>query len=163
MKESIGSTQIFVIVVFMIFLFSGIMALTMNRSNSYAIKDEIVSIIERNGGLDLEAEVPVSGGLTGDGIVIQEIVDTINHLSYRQTGKCPVLPHSEGEVQGYTRGGQKTNGQAAFCITKLNGTKDNGTTKSYYYQVIVFYKLDLPILRNVFIFKSIGETKPLYS
>lgn len=160
MKESIGSTQIFMIVVFMIFIFSGIMSLTMNRSNSYAIKDEIVSIIERNGGLDLSADI---GSASRDGLVIGEIVEAINHMSYRQTGNCPVLSHTEGTVQGYDRRGQKTSGQAAFCITKLNGTKDNGTTNSYYYQVIVFYKLDLPILRNVFIFKSIGETKLLYS
>ena len=56
MKEGIGGIQLFLIVVVLILIFAGIMSYTLNQSNAFAIKDQLVSILESAGGLDLSAE-----------------------------------------------------------------------------------------------------------
>ncbi|MBE6148508.1 MAG: hypothetical protein E7167_03330 [Firmicutes bacterium] len=163
MKESIGGTQIFMIVITLVLLFTGIMAFTINRSNAFAVKDELVSIIERAGGLDLSSEI-IAG--SGDA-TLTKIVEALEHNSYRQIGKCPnsVAGADAYEVAAYQRNGAKVlgNNKAAFCIVKINSQNPVGTPNSYYYQIIVFYTLDLPVIKELFNFKAVGETKALYS
>ncbi|MBE6155910.1 MAG: hypothetical protein E7164_04055 [Firmicutes bacterium] len=162
MKESIGGTQIFIIVIMMVILFSGIMAFTINRSNAFAVKDQLVSIIERAGTFDMNSQI-VGGDSTGSP-ALEEIVDALAHNSYRQTGTCP--SESTGKkVTAYQRNGAQTlgNNDAAFCIVKIDGNSPDGSPPISYYQIIVFYKLDLPVINELFVFKAIGQTKALYS
>ena len=161
MKESIGGTQLFIIVVTLVILFSGIMALAINRANSFAIKDKLVNVIEKHGGFDMDAEI--IGGSSDP--ALQEIIDSLQETSYRQKGKCPVPTSSDDfTVSGYERNGTKTYGsdESSFCILKYPGRNENGTVSVYYYKVVVFYHLDLPVVRGLFSFRVTGETKPLY-
>ena len=48
MKEAMGGVPLFEIVVVFILLFTGIMCLTINHSKAFAVKDEIINIIETN-------------------------------------------------------------------------------------------------------------------
>ena len=174
MKESVGITQLYALVVVLIILFAGIMAFAINRANSFAIKDKIVNILEKHDGFDLTHEI--YGGIDYDNCekdyfddALEEIVCSLQELSYRQTGKCPDSS-SEMEVVGYQRNGTKSmgNNESSFCIVKSSGRTRNGIMKEgvvdlYYYKVIVFYHLDLPIIRQLFSFKNIGETKALYN
>ena len=50
MKEAVSATTIFQIVILFILLFTAIMCLTINNSNAFGIKDEIINIIEMNNG-----------------------------------------------------------------------------------------------------------------
>lgn len=162
MKESIGGTQLFIIVITLVLLFSGIMALTINRSNSFTTKDRIINIIEKHGGFDMNAEL-INGN---EDAVLSEIVDSLQEIAYRQTGKCPEADFDDDfMVSAYQRNGSKSvgNNDSSFCIVRYNGTNKEGTAKVYYYKVIVFYHLDLPVVKNIFNFKTSGETKALYS
>ena len=163
MKESIGGTQIFIIVITLVLLVTGIMAFTINRSNAFSVKDQLVTILERAGGFDMTSEI-VGGSLNGDE-ALEEIVDTLDHNSYRQTGKCPVSNGTDYKVTAYQRNGTQTVGdnEASFCIVQINAKTPDGTPQSYYYQIIVFYTLDLPVIKEIFNFKAVGETKALYS
>lgn len=165
MKESIGGTQLFAIVISLILLFAGITALTVNRSNAFTVKDQLVAIIEKAGGFDMTSEIIV--GATNNNETLQQIVDSLSHNSYRQTGTCPEPNAEENykEVSAYQRNGQKVmgNNRASFCIVKLDSNSPEGIPKSYYYKIIVFYTLDLPVVKSVFNFKVEGETKSLYS
>lgn len=163
MKESIGGTQIFIIVFTLIILFAGIMAFTINYSNAFAVKDQLVSLVETAGGFDLTTEI-VEGSINNDE-TLEKIVETLDHNSYRQKGKCPESKPSEGyTVAGYQRNGAKTlgNNEDSFCIVKIDAKSPEGTPPRYYYQIIVFYRLDLPIIKALLGFKAIGETKILY-
>ncbi len=163
MKESMSVTYIFQIVILFILLFTAIMALTINNSNAFGVKDKIVNILEANDGKYLE-----------DGNLSQEIVDIIESTSYRTTGKC-----DEG-YQGFDRSGAAvTSGaEASVCIKEVEATKgvDNYLTKIFgagnvatddfvpgkYYQIVVFFQLDLPVVKQVYNFKSKAETKVIY-
>jgi len=163
MKESIGGTQIFLIVVTLVLLFTGIMAFTINRSNAFAVKDQLVSIIESANGFDMSAEIVPGTSITDD--TLEKVVEALNHNSYRQKGNCPSAV-SGTEVASFQRNGSRTIGTnaASFCIVRVNaGNMAPGTASGYYYQIIVFYTLDLPVIKEIFNFKAVGETKALYS
>ena len=163
MKESMSVTYIFQIVILFILLFTAIMALTINNSNAFGIKDQIVNILEANGGKYIE-----NGNLT------QEIVDLIESTSYRTTGKC------DEDYQGFDRSGApvSSNGDASICIREVNATdgvdnylssligEDKVATGDFmpgkYYQIVVFFQLDLPVVKQVYNFKSKAETKVIY-
>ena len=155
MKESIGGTQLFGIVITLILVFSGIMALTINHANAFSVKDQIVTVIEKYGGLDIFTDYTTNN-------TIQEIVELLQETSYRQQGKCPEALDGE-QIQGYNRSGDMDNNNASFCIVKIKAHSSSGTPQAYYYKVIVFYRLDLPILKSFLNFRVIGETKVLYS
>lgn len=175
MKEGIGGIQLFLIVVILVLTFAGIMSLTINQSNAFAIKDQLVSILESAGGFDTSAEC-VSGSCNTsirDQETLQKIIDSLDSNSYRQTGNCEGIEEDLNKVQsgkavvvGYTRTGEKTisGRKDSFCIAKIPAQKSNSedTLKGYYYQIYVFYQLDIPIANSIFNFRAIGETKLLY-
>ena len=181
MKESIGSTQLFGIVVTLVVLFAGIMAFAINRTNSFTIKDKLINIIEKHNGFDLTHEI--SGGIDYADCdtdyfsdPLEEMVCSLQDLSYRQTGKCPESGPDSGssnvQITGYQRNGAITTGnnESSFCIVRYSGQNKNmdgtvrgGVVDIYYYKVIVFYHLDIPVVRSFFTFKTMGETKALYN
>ena len=162
MKESMSVTYIFQIVILFILLFTAIMALTINNSNAFGVKDQIVNILEANGGNYID-----------DGNLNEEIVNLIESTSYRTTGKC-----DEGYT-GFDRTGATvvSGGDASVCIKEVNATDgvDNylsgilGTKVATgdfmpgkYYQIVVFFQLDLPVVKQVYNFPSKAETKVIY-
>ena len=166
MKESVSVTVIFQIFILFVLLFTAIMCLTINNSNAFAVKDEIVNIIESNNGKYLDDD---------NRNLSDEIVELLANASYRVTGNC-----GEG-FTGYQRNGQPVgdNERAAVCIKKVSvtdymddylvGELGDGmvATEDFksgsYYQVAVFYQLDLPIIKQIYNFQTVGETKIIYT
>ncbi len=145
MREAIGGTWIFQIVIFFVLLFTGYMCLTINHTKAFNVKDTIVKEIERQEGVALNNPDSDEG--------IQKIVDYLKSASYRTTGKCP------NGYNGYNRDGHIDSRNSAFCIGKQNVHSGSDMPDMAYYRVIVFYQLDLPIFRSVFNFKVSGDTK----
>ena len=164
MRESVSATTIFQIVILFILLFTAIMCLTINNSNAFGVKDEIINIIEMNNGNYLSDD---SSSLS------EKIVDAIAANAYRTTGVC-----DEG-FEGFERNGQPVSegDRASVCIREVNVTEgidkylNNllGDTVAQgefmpgrYYQIVLFYQLDLPVIRQIYNFKTTGETKIIY-
>ena len=168
MKESFGVVQIFFLVIILVIVFAGIMSLTMNHSNAFTVKDQLISIIEKNGGFDVTKELDNEGSGYEP---LEEIVEELVTQSYRQTGKCPdtdtrdVTDPKRYWVGAYTRDGKLVvddKVKPSFCIVKTPGNNTNGSINIYYYKVIVFYHLDLPVIGGLFQFSAIGESRALY-
>lgn len=168
MKEAIGGISIFQIVIFFIILFAAIMALTINHSKAFGVKDEVINIIENEKTLSLSNNYELSEDTR------KKIADHLNTVGYRITGNCP-----DG-WNGYDRNGQKVNKNAAFCV-KANDVsadfqddlekkcKDNVckvTRPDYptmvYYEIILFYQLDVPIINSFTNFEIYGATKIVF-
>lgn len=147
MREAIGGTWIFQIVIFFILLFTGYMCLSINHSKAFNVKNTIVKAIERSDGVDLTQE--------SNDPAISKIVNYLKETSYRTTGKC------DSGYTGYNREGRKTNNNASFCIAEVpvRAGHSNELPNMRYYRVVVFYQLDLPIFRSVFEFRVSGDTK----
>ena len=177
MKEAIGGISLFQIVIVFLLLFTGIMCLTMNHSKAFAVKDEIINILESD-------EILVSGVNTEDKIsekTVEKIANYLSEAGYRIAGKCPENKEkNKNNWVGYNREGKETNGEAAFCIRAVDVTEayindlnnkcknikcnyaTGGFPNQIYYDVIVFYQLDIPIIKYLTNFRLNGSTKILF-
>ena len=160
MKEAIGGTWLFQIVIVFIFLFAGYMCLSINHSKAFSIKSELIESISRHGGIDQE-----------------EIAGILSKASYRTRGSCRRFNDNTCSDDscwvGYNREGRNVgnDNSATFCVRKVNvgnlkSAEDKNTVDElpdmYYYQVRVFYQLDLPIFNSIFSFTVRGDTTLLY-
>lgn len=147
MREAIGGTWLFQIVIVFVLLFTGYMCLTINHSKAFNVKNTIIKAIEREEGADLTNPESDSA--------ILKIVDYLKETSYRTTGTCP------NGYTGYNRDGKIDSKNSAFCIAKQSAISSSEMPDMSYYRVVVFYQLDLPIFNSVFNFKVTGDTKLL--
>lgn len=171
MRESISITTIFQIFILFILLFTAIMCLTINNSNAFGVKDSIINVIEANDGKYLDGAN-----------LSQDIVDVIAETSYRTSGKCPEVENSDNQYQGFDRNGNavsRDSDNAAVCIRKVKTTEEMDTylegvlgvgsvatddfVEGIYYQVVVFFQLDIPVFKQVYNFKTKGETRTIYN
>ena len=162
MKESIGVVGVFQIVILFILLFTGIMCLTINNTNAFAVKNNLLNTI-----------VSLNGNYKDGEKLKEEMVSVINDASYRNTGKC------EDGYDGYDKEGNPVKrGNAALCIKEvdvhgeaneqLNSMFENKIAKddiipAKYYKVMVFYQLDIPVIKQIFNLKNVGETRIIYN
>lgn len=166
MKEAIGGISIFQIVIVFILLFTAIMALTINHSKAFAVKDEVINILENSNATTVKNHKL-------DSNTISKIVETLENGGYRTVGSCP------DDYVGYNRKGDEVSSNASFCIkanliseTYKNDLKNkcknnkcvvtDDNLPMVYYDVRLFYQLDIPIIRNIFNFTINGSTKVLY-
>ncbi len=147
MREAIGGTWLFQIVIVFILLFTGFMCLTINHTKAFNVKNTIIKAIEREEGANLEDPEHDPA--------IQKIVQYLQDTSYRTVGRCP-----SAEYRGYNRDGKLDENKPAFCIAKVNGRgHSEELPDTSYYRVVVFYQLDLPIFNEAFNFRVTGDTK----
>ena len=170
MREAVGGNYLFQIVILFILLFTGIMCLTINHSKAFAVKDEIVNIIENQA---------LSDGVGYDGELNEKTIDKIITYAadsgYRITGKC------EDGYTGYKRDGKETNGNdATICVMPVNVNEsitsdtqkkcganctivDDDLPNMYYYNIKLFYQIDAPIIGNALNLSLKASTKTLYT
>ena len=166
MREAIGGTWLFQIVIVFILLFTGFMCLTINRSKAFNVKDQIIQTLQSYNGINY-------GDDAGSSEAIADIVDYIKDNSYRTAGNVPADEMVNGEKVSYdcyNRDGRIVHDNPVFCIARMPVGKDacagetcfNELPDMTYYRVVVFYQLDLPIFKELFSFKIVADTKTMY-
>ena len=161
MREAIGGTWIFSIVIVFIVLFTSFLALSVNYSKAFKVKNGIVNIIEKREGIS--------------DATVDEISDYLNNVGYLVYSSCPDYVASQSNESAHGFEASNTNSRKfKYCIAKTedtNGYLDayltpwkntNGNIKKTYYKVTVFFRVDLPIMGEIFTFPVTGETKPIY-
>ena len=165
MKEAIGGTCIFVLVISFLALFTTFVSVSTNYSRCYKIKDEILITIERAHGINNDS--------------ITKINEYLKGIGYSSVGKCP----EDGNCWAHFKLSDITpqprwSGDANYCITKYMITSRSSSTgdedpviyttgpvghpESAYYGAVVFFRLDWPILRSMFKINISGETSIIY-
>lgn len=157
MRESITGFTLFNIVIAFIILFAGYISMSINYSKAYNVKNEILNIIKNQGGVCTGTS---STSYNCNNFKTQ-ITDYFNEANYRSTGDC------QSGWTGYTREGDVTLGDAAFCVYGVkidtNTTTVDEVPNSVYYKVEVFYQLDIPIFSSIVRFSLEGETGRIYN
>lgn len=171
MKEAIGGVSLFQIVIVFLLLFTGVMCLTINHSKAFGVKDEIINILEN----DLLASYGSTHNYELNEKTIGNIIDHLNEVGYRITGECP-----SDEWIGYDRNGTEVKDNASFCVRAVNvgeayhndiedkckngkcSTTSDDFPSMIYYDVVLFYQLDVPVLNDVMNFKLYGSTKIIF-
>ena len=149
MKEAIGGAWLYGLVITFIVLFTGYLALSVNYSKAFKVKNKIITIIEQNEGLTDAAQA--------------DIVKYLNDVGYFVYGPCG--RDSALDEQGYTdkrgyEGQGLNNNNYKNCVATRN--VENDMLQRKYYKVTVFFKFDLPVLDSMFTFPVTGETKAVY-
>ena len=171
MRESIGGSWLFSIVVLFIALFSAFLAYSISYTRAFNVKNEIINYIERNEGF-----VPFSGGEADNGKgtnctdikncsnddllkatnVEANIYGMIKRAGYNYTAAeaidCTTVGHSEAKAR-----------DGGYCITKYCKSDSKKDQQYYvYYRVTTFIAIKLPVVNIVMNVPISGETKSIY-
>ncbi len=158
MRESIGGTWLLGLVLTFIIFFASFLALSVNYSKAFNIKNNVVDLVEKYEGNNCAARKRIAEYMKNDGFLVY--------------GPCP------SDYTGYDSNGNKieNGGRALFCIGtsnvnttgKVPSDDDDGTPKTetiiskQYYRIIVFFKIELPIVSDLTTIRLKGETSTIY-
>ncbi len=157
MKESIGGVSLFNIVIVFVLLFTGYISLSINYSKAYNVKNELLNIIKNQGGVCTSDRPNNTNNCYN---FAEQIQDYFKEANYRSTGNCDT---SDGWL-GYSRNGDliRDGKNSAFCVKAVKPKSNTELPNALYYQIKVFYQLDLPIINSMFEFSIFGETSRVY-
>ena len=153
MKEAIGGTWLFTLVIAFLAVFTTFVSVTTNYSRTYKIKDEIVMDLEYYNGVNQES--------------LKAINNYIKGIGYTSTNKCP---DDGGKWMGFSVKKESEGGydiactsNANYCIKKTLTSSCKIYSPRAYYTVVVFFQLNWPVLRQAFHVDISGETSTLRS
>lgn len=146
MKEAYGGVWLFIIVITFLTIFSSYLALSINYSRAFKVRDEVINIIERDKGL--------FNSLGQDTGAIGEIQEYLASVGHRAQGKCA------NGYDGYSLSSRgTTSNNVVFCIQTINSSTYRDVTTSKYYKVQIFFNLDVPIFGEYFGSSLYGTTR----
>lgn len=131
MREAVGSTFLFKLMIFFIFFFASFLAIAINYSQAFRIKNSVINRLEQLEGYNETSEA--------------EISQIINSSGYYRNVDC------NSEETGVAP--ENTTG---VCI---RGLKTGTNNENVYYQVTTYISFNFPIVGNLFTFPVRGETK----
>ena len=143
MRDAIGGAWLFGLVAIFIVIFSGYLAVSINYSKAFKIKDEVISMIETSEGMHGNTEPKIENYLNSSGYNVYGSCGTD-----RGTG---LLPKSTAESDKFK-----------YCVCKVKDSASKSGMEIYSYEITVFFRLDLPVLGNIFTFPVPGKTKAIY-
>lgn len=147
MKEVIGSTWVFSLVVAFMFLFSGFLALSISYSKIFKLKNEVLVILEKYEGLTPDSHQIINNLLSSSG--------------YKTKGDCSGWRYGQDNLQSSPRNINKVQKSKTYfyCLTPEVANKSG----YIHYEVSLFYRFNLPVLGEFTNFKITGRTKEIYS
>ena len=177
MKSSFSNMWLLGLVALFIFIFAGYLAVTISYSTAFKMKNEMILIIEKHNGMTYDQGSSESSKITGGSVVNPGALQTINlylyGMGYRTKGPCPYEDGGWIGVNSMVDNKQPViNVEPAqrrkkyyYCFAKYASTygKDKKTLGAVYYKVRLFYKMDLPVLGDLFTFNVEGTTTDIYN
>lgn len=170
MREAIGGTWLFGIVILFIALFASFLAYSISYTRAFNTKNEIINLIERSEGYTICAKGEGEDSL-GDGecnvknMTEQQLKQntSVEAQAYYKIIKAG-YNYSAGESIDCTSvGHEKADAKpGGYCITKYCQNADLGDKFSVYYKVTTFIALKLPVVEVTFNIPITGETRTLY-
>lgn len=158
MRQTIGTTWVYQLVIFFILIFVAFLVLSLTYSKSFKTKNEIISILEKY------------EGATPDSVLI--VSNYLNTIKYDDVGVCT----KSDKLNDYWLGVKDITSNTptieparlkekySLCIKKIR--PDSGTTahdkNQVYYELKIFFKFNLPILGDLKTFEINGKTSPIY-
>lgn len=155
MRDAVGSTWIFGLVISFTLIFSAFLVLALTYAKAYKMKNEMTSIIEKYEGITTSDSLNGLGSLK---IINQYLVNN----NYTATGHCEDgeygaedLDYNSPSLKAVTD--TERNQKFHYCID-VSTDKKNCTT---IYRITVFYNFTLPVLGNIRQFSISGQTNEI--
>ena len=149
MRESIGTTWIFQLVIIFTLIFVAFLALSINYTRAFKIKNEIVTIMEKYEGVG-----------TGEGQSLSIINNYLLNNAYGIKSAC-----HEGEFGALTLkdttleyvNTDSRNKKYYYCIKPIP-TTSMAKQDQYRFNIRIFFKFSLPIIGDLMTFSIDGTT-----
>ena len=154
MRQTIGGTWVFALVIIFTMIFASYIALTINYSRSFKVKNEVLSIIEK------------SQGFTYDGVSL--INNYLLQSGYKTLGQCKKqngqivygVKSLDGMASSSTAEKAKDGTYYYYCFSKVSSYHSYYKTRAYY-RVTLFFHFDLPLLGDISTFDVDGQTSEI--
>lgn len=144
MRETVGNTFIIKLVVIFTFLFACFLSLAITYNKVFKLKNEVMTIVEKYEGVNDKA-------LT----VINNYLYTVG---YTTKGKCPEGYKGISDYNSTTPVDVSSSEKYYYCYRELYDN-DNNNIKYKKYDVVFFYRFNLPVIGDIITFKITGQTK----
>ena len=160
MKEAIGGTSLFLIVIVIMSAFAIYISLSVNWTTAYKVKDEIIFYREQNQGINKNT--------------LKDINNYLADIGYFNYGKCPQDRNNSWSGYNLVTSNGPASNNFNYCIAKINLVKNTESSAGKvnqngdfvakrgidraYYSVRTFFLVDVPIIRSLGITID-GETK----
>ena len=178
MREAIGGTWLFGIVILFIALFASFLAYSISYTRAFNTKNEIINLIERSEGYTSCTKGQTDEDQNGDKGACEvknmtneelaanksveaqayyKIIKAGYNYSAAETIDCRSVGHAEKDAM-----------PGGYCVTKYCQKADDGSglgldsQYSTYYKVTTFIALRLPVVNIVFNIPISGETRTIY-
>lgn len=149
MRQTVGNTFIFKLVIIFTFLFACFLALTITYNKAFKIKNEMLSVIEKYEGINNNSLTVINNYLTASG--------------YTTKGKCK-------SIVGENKYGVKSleaidyelvsdNENYYYCFTEKNVSTTINPQKTI--KLNIFYNFNLPVVGDLFKYEIVGETNTI--
>lgn len=152
MRETIGGTWITQLVIVFMLVFVAFLALTLNYTKAFKMKNEVITIIEKREG--------ITNGNDGSINLINNYLSKNNYYLKRA---CPAGSYGvtslNSEALTYITESDHTKNYY-YCIAKRKGPSTNYNGKVYY-QVHLSLKFNLPVIGDIFTFEISGNTNDI--
>lgn len=158
MKETVGLTTMYKIVLTFTFLFAAFLTLAITYNRVYKLKNETISIIEKYEGIYKNTSKNPSLKIINN-YLKNNGYDTMNTC---ETGEYGVVSLDETSYEPAQSGKKYYYCLSYNCYPSTNcpnNIDDNNT--EIFYQVRLFFKFNLPFLGDLFTFNITGDTKAI--
>jgi len=146
MRQAIGSTWILQLVILFMLIFVGFLALSINYTKAFKIKNELISIVEKYEGL--------SSGNDGSIMIINNY---LKYNNYGVLGYCEENEYGVSDLNSEHIELSETGTKYYYCVRKEN-TGVAGLYERARYNIRIFFHFSLPVLGDLFTFSSDGST-----
>lgn len=147
MREAIGGTWLTQLIIVFMLIFVAFLALSLNYTKAFKVKNELLSIIEKQEGVT-----------TGEYGTIGIINNYLQSNGYHIMKPCEVNSYgvtdlNNDTIELVTNKDKKYH----YCIQKMN-SKSSRQDGKVYYKVNIFFYFNLPVLGDIFTFDINGST-----
>lgn len=186
MKKSISNFWLLTLVIIFIFIFSAYLIITLNYAKAFKVKNEVLNIVEKKKGISASNVIDsVPSRISGGNVKVPKsalgVINVyLNASGYKVKGNCNIddggrwygvkeLINASGDpVISYDEiTGANRNNSYYYCFSKNMSICSSGCYQStsaipYYYNFILFYRMELPVLGDIFTFKVKGTTDEIF-
>ena len=150
MREAIGGTWLFGIVITFIVFFASFLAVSINYAKAFDVKNNIVDLISKYEGNNPCARKKIGEYLKTDGYLVP--------------GTCPEKNDKNPyEYIAYNLDGSKSSSNKGYyCISKDANDASTTVIDKEFFRVVMFLKIDLTMFGDLTTFRIKGETESIY-
>lgn len=140
MKAATGNAMLMNIIIVFLVVVLGVLVTSITYTKAFRVKNRIVEVIENYDGDFNNYEDDIRSNITTN----------LTNVGYRLKGTSSCKTLSDGTTS------YKEGNDYYYCVYKYN------TGRGFYYKVVTYMYLDLPVINQILNIPVYGETKVFY-